>query len=224
MTQESSDPSTVRQWLEQLRQGSPEAAERLWARYVEKLSALIRRRLQRHGVRRVDDDDVLVDVFDSLCRGAQRGRFPRLEDQDDLWQVLVMLTNNKVVDQVRKSPLPHTESAVGRNFGLDGDQHPMPMVRDDEPTAEFAVEVADQLDHLLCLLDPEQLESMGLNKLGNCRGVEVSRRLKKLVAGKLELKSLAEIAAEIGWSETVARRGWELITLIWKKHAASARD
>ena len=37
-------------------------------------------------------EDVVVDAFDSLCRGVQAGRFPNLDDRDDLWQVLMLLT------------------------------------------------------------------------------------------------------------------------------------
>ena len=39
-----------------------------------------------------------LSAFDSFCRGAEQGRFPRLEDRDDLWQVLVMITARKVCD------------------------------------------------------------------------------------------------------------------------------
>ena len=36
--------------------------------------------------RLADEEDVALSAFDSFCRGAEQGRFPRLDDRDDLWQ------------------------------------------------------------------------------------------------------------------------------------------
>ena len=33
-----------------------------------------------------DEEDVALSAFDSLCRGAVEGRFPRLDDRNDLWR------------------------------------------------------------------------------------------------------------------------------------------
>jgi FixJ family two-component response regulator len=43
-----------------------------------------------------DAEDVLVSVFDRFFRAAQEDRFARLDDRDDLWQLLLMLTERKV--------------------------------------------------------------------------------------------------------------------------------
>ena len=40
-------------------------------------------------------------AFDSFCRRAERGQFPRLEDREDLWQVLFVLTVRKAIDHAR---------------------------------------------------------------------------------------------------------------------------
>jgi RNA polymerase sigma factor (sigma-70 family) len=218
------EPSTnntvlLRHWLEDLQRGSPEAAERLWSRYVRKLAAHIRRRMQRYGIRHVEEDDLVVDVFASLCRGAERGRFPRLRDQDDLWQVLAMLTNNKLVDQIRKARPPHTESALGTPPGIEHNQDVLRMVEGGEPTPEFAAEVADQLDYLLSLLSPQQLEAMGLRKLGGHRGGDLSHMLQQIVAGKLENLTNKEIAQKLDLSLRVVERALQLIRMIWERGA-----
>jgi len=44
---------------------------------------------------------VALSAFDSFCRGAEKGRFPRLEDRDDLWQLLFMITTRKAADLVQ---------------------------------------------------------------------------------------------------------------------------
>jgi hypothetical protein len=47
-----------------------------------------------------DEEDVALSAFDSFCRGAEKGRFPRLQDCDDLWQLLFMITTRKAADLV----------------------------------------------------------------------------------------------------------------------------
>ena len=42
-----------------------------------------------------DEEDAALSAFDSFCRGAARGRFPRLDDRDDLWRLLVVITERK---------------------------------------------------------------------------------------------------------------------------------
>ena len=45
-----------------------------------------------------DEEDVALSAFDSFFRSAEQGRFPRLSDRDDLWQILVLVTTRKAVD------------------------------------------------------------------------------------------------------------------------------
>ena len=93
-----SSMGSVTAWIEQLRAGNRAAAQRLWERYFSRLVGLARRKLQ--GLRRgaADEEDVALSAFDSFCRGAEQGRFPRLDDRHDLWQVLLVLTQRKVAD------------------------------------------------------------------------------------------------------------------------------
>ena len=36
-----------------------------------------------------------LSAFDSFCQAAEVGRFPQLIDRDDLWQVLVLITDGE---------------------------------------------------------------------------------------------------------------------------------
>ncbi len=108
------DTGSVSQLLLDLKNGDHDAAQALWNRTVERIAAAARKRLAALGVRGLDEDDVAVDVFASLCLGAGQGRFPRLDDRNDLWQVLMMLTRQKVVDQRRRQQPEWTESALPR--------------------------------------------------------------------------------------------------------------
>src|SRR5262245_1769616 len=84
-----------------LKDGHGEAAQRLWEAYFGRLVALARAKLRGIPLRAADEEDVALSAFDSLCRRAEAGRFPRLADRDDLWQLLFVITVRKALDLVR---------------------------------------------------------------------------------------------------------------------------
>src|SRR6516225_7429129 len=86
---------SVTNWLKQLEAGDSVAAQRLWERYFRRLVGLARKKIQGAGYASRDEEDVALSAFDSFCRGAEAGRFPRLDDRDDLWQLLVTITARK---------------------------------------------------------------------------------------------------------------------------------
>src|SRR5262245_10431221 len=86
-------------WLiDRLRDEDPQAAEQIWRRYFERLLPLARSRITGLARQAVDAEDVLVSVFDRFFRAAKEDRFARLHDRDDLWQILLILTERKVAD------------------------------------------------------------------------------------------------------------------------------
>src|SRR5262245_17756158 len=88
-------------WMEQLRRGDTAAAQRLWEDYFERLTRLARQELAGAPRRAVDEEDTVLAALHSFCRGVRQGRFPKLDDRDDLWQVLVVLTARKASKQAK---------------------------------------------------------------------------------------------------------------------------
>src|SRR4051795_12014994 len=99
---DASPSGCVTVWLEQLKAGDPAAAKPLWDGYFARLVRLARARLRAAPRRAADEEDVALSAFDSFCRGALEGRFPRLSDRDELWQLLVLLTARKASNLVRQ--------------------------------------------------------------------------------------------------------------------------
>src|SRR5262245_65121803 len=93
---------SVTLYLAHLRSGDSAAARQLWEGYFQRLVDLARQRLRGVPRRAADEEDVALSAFDSFCRRAGEGRFPRLDDRDDLWQALVMLTVRKAADQANR--------------------------------------------------------------------------------------------------------------------------
>ena len=87
---------SVTHWVRLLQQGHHEAAQPLWQRYFARLIGLAQKKLGGRSLAVADAEDVALSAFHSLCRGAERGRFPQLQDRDNLWKVLVVITARNV--------------------------------------------------------------------------------------------------------------------------------
>jgi hypothetical protein len=96
------DEGSITHWLDELKAGDPTAAQHLWARYFTDLVRRARARLRKAPRAAEDEEDVALGAFDSFCTAAARGRFPRLDDRDDLWRVLVTLTERKASKLLRR--------------------------------------------------------------------------------------------------------------------------
>jgi DNA-directed RNA polymerase specialized sigma24 family protein len=193
-----SAPGSVTCWLDGLRAGDAVAAQRLWESYFRRLVGLARRRLRGAAPGVADAEDVALSAFDSFCRGAGRGRFPRLNDRDDLWQVLVVLTARKAADLLRAEAAQ--KRGGGRPRPRDGGPDPG-AVAGREPTPSFAAQVADECRRLLDRLDEE---------------------LRALALLKMEGYTNAEIAAWLGRSLATVERKLKLIRRVWETEAPDA--
>lgn len=96
--------SSVRRLLEGLEANRSTAQRAAWNRYFAELARVARRRLERAGAgRRVaDEEDIVVSVFDSLFERARKGEFGQLDDEIDLWKLLLTLTERKTLNEARK--------------------------------------------------------------------------------------------------------------------------
>ena len=193
MTSEGS----VTRWLGPLQAGDPAAAQVLWERFFRRLVALARKKLSGAPRRAADEEDVALSAFHSFCRAAQR--FPRLNDRDDLWQVLVMLTARKAFQERRGQQALKR----GGTAGADGPRTAAAVALDEivgaEPTPEFAVSIAEHFEALLAKLPGEEL-----------------RQIARL---RLEEYASAEIAERLGCTERTVSRKLVLIRSYWEHDA-----
>jgi hypothetical protein len=102
-------PGSVTHWIGLLKAGDAAAAQRLWDRFFDRLVSLAQAQLRGLPRGPADEEDVALSAFNRFCLAVRRGQFPRLEDRDDLWQLLALLTERKVCDRptlLRPLPLP----------------------------------------------------------------------------------------------------------------------
>jgi DNA-directed RNA polymerase specialized sigma24 family protein len=197
-----SDPESVTQWIARLKAGSPDAARALWERYFQRLVQRAQRKLAAVPRRAADEEDVVLSAFDSFCRAAAKGRFPRLDDRDDLWQLLLVLTDRKAHD------LAQHERRQKRGGGkvldeaaLRGDGElaaaPLAQLVGQEPDPEFAALVGEEYRRLLAALGDAELQ--------------------RLAVCKMQGYTVEEIAAQLGLVPRTVQRRLRLIRQIWQR-------
>jgi DNA-directed RNA polymerase specialized sigma24 family protein len=165
---------SVTHWLGQLRSGDPAAAGPLWERYFRRLVELARQRLRGRPPRAADEEDVALSAFASFCRGAREGRFPRLDDRDGLWRLLVVLTARKAAHLVRDEG---RHKRGGASAPAAGEDAVLGQVVGREPTPEFAAQVADECRRLLGRLGDPRLVAVAVCKMEGYTHAEVCDRL-----------------------------------------------
>jgi DNA-directed RNA polymerase specialized sigma24 family protein len=202
VSDERDDPShgSITRYVGEQKAGDQAAAQVLWERYFDQLVRLARRKLAiaRRAGADEDEEDAALSAFDSFCAGLAGGRFPRLEDRDDLWRLLVVITARKASAQVDRR---RAIKRGGDHFRLDDDlggddsgDSPDPLIRiaAREPSPEFAAMVADETAHLLDRLGDEALRQIALWRMEGYTSDEIADRLgcaRRTVARRLELIS-----------------------------------
>ena len=189
--------SSISVWLGRLKAGESAAAQPLWKAYYGRMVELARRVLGGRPRAAADEEDAALSAFNSFWGAVQKGRFPDLEDRHDLWQVLLMLTARKAIDQMRGEA--RQKRGGGQRAQLDTDAFAEVMGR--EPTPALAAQVAEECRRLLYGLDDAVLQTVAV--------------------AKMEGYSNAEIAERLGCSVASVERKLRLIRETWSQEAAA---
>ena len=190
------DGGSITMLLGGLKAGDPNALPGLWDRYFERLVDLARWKLRARPQGAVsDEEDVALQVLDTFQRGVKRGKFPRLDDRNDLWRLLVVMTARAVTDvRLKQTRLKRGEGRTIEASALNAmalsDQDLLDQVATSEPTPEFALMMAEEVRRLLESLRREDLRTVAIAKLEGETNEEVAARLGcsvRTVANKLKM-------------------------------------
>ena len=178
----ATDDHSVTLWIGQLVAGDLAVSQKLWERYVERLLALARRKLAAGERRAADEQDVVQEAFEAFFRAARAGRFPKLHDRDDLWQLLVKITDNKLRDQAKHSRRQKRGGGQVRGESVfqspDSDQPAgLDHLPAAVPTPDFAVATIENCRRLFALLNDPALETIARLKLQAFNHEEIAQRL-----------------------------------------------
>lgn len=193
------DNGSVTTWLAALRNGDSTAAQRCWEVYFDRLVRLARAKLAAKRRTLQDPEDIALSALKSFCLAAERGRFPKLNDRHDLWQILVMLTARKTIDALRyENPRPNPAPLPDRNGSESSAARSIDDIIGIEPTPGLIVEIAENCERLRAIL-PDDL----------CR---------QIVDLKLQEFTNQEIAAQVNKSLATVERKLALARRLWEEH------
>jgi DNA-directed RNA polymerase specialized sigma24 family protein len=202
---------SVTGWIDRARHGDDKAACQLWERYFHHLVQLARAALKGSPRRAADEEDVALSAFDSFCRGAEQGRFPDLNDRDNLWRLLVVLTRRKAAHakrderrQKRGGGAVLDQAALLRSARAEQEQADFDFAISEDPTPAFAAQMGEACESLLRRLD--------------------AHGLRGLAVAKMEGYTNAEIAAQFGCCVSTVERRLQLIRRVWTEHGSEEEN
>lgn len=195
---------TVTQWIDQLKTGDADAAQRLWESYFQEMVEVARNKLRGAPRAVADEEDVALSAFKSFCLGAQNGRFSQITDRENLWPLLVAITSHKSVDLIRQENRQKRGGSGKSGTETERKKQAFPVdfeeIIQHQPSPEFTVQLAEELERLLDLLD----------KTGDSA-------LRQVALAKMEGETTTEIAEQLGCARRTIERKLQLITRLWQE-------
>lgn len=174
---------SVTRWFEELRQGNPAAAQRLWDRYYTELVRVARSKQRAGRWARIleGDEEAAEDALAELFQGTRRGLYPDIHDRNDLWKLLFTITSRKVKDQFNHATRKKRDAR--RNLGQNPDgEHDGPhgyldCVSGQDPDASTSKILAEEYESLLNVLKSDQLKLIAIYRMDGYTNEQICERL-----------------------------------------------
>ncbi len=193
----------VTTWLRRLEDGQLEAAQPLWDHFCRKLLNLASNRLSPKLKRTYDEEDAAQSAFHSLCRVIADGRHSDLSSRENLWRLLVTITERKIMARIKhetrdKRDIRRSLSESGM-FQTGSEAIGLNALPSHEPTPEFAAEFADICNAMVDGLHDESLKQVAQLRLTDHNNAEIAELLgmtrrtveRKLLLIKARWESMA---------------------------------
>jgi RNA polymerase sigma factor (sigma-70 family) len=178
---------SVTRWIEDLlARADPEAENRLWDRYFERVRRFAQATLKRSRPGAYHDaEDVALSAFHNFFEAARSGRFTELKDRNDLWKLLVTITVRKAYDLADRS------NRLKRGGGIEPlGASAIVNHADRAPSPAAAAQMMEDFFRRLESLGDETLRQIALWKMEGLTNDEIAERLgcaRRTVAYRLDL-------------------------------------
>ena len=182
----------VAEWIRLARAGDEFAVRMLWTHCFARVAAFARRKLRGVRLPICDEEDIALSAIKSLCIGLRNGRYGELDDRDELWRLLLVITSRKVVDQIEYTNRKKRD--VHRTLTPDGSALEIQDALSRAPTPQCEAQIADQLSRLLAALQHEDLCQIVVLKLEGYTNGEIAKRLQcSLTTVERKLRTIRSI-------------------------------
>jgi hypothetical protein len=172
------DIGSVSYWLKELKTGDSLAVEAIWYRYYQRVVELASRKMKVNPDRAVDGEDIAQLAMHRFCTNATLGCYPNLDDREQLWDLLVVFTLNRIRKHLRACNRLKRSGLHTQVFEFSQLE-----VLKDLQTPEAPTIMADMVDAWLKRLDQEdpsgQLKQIAIWSMDGISGSDIARILKK---------------------------------------------
>lgn len=171
--------------IDELKQGSKDAANVLIERYFSRVYKAAENRLKHRNAKGTEADDIAMSVFESLWRRASDKRFEEsdLSSSDELWRLLSKMIQFKTDDHARRATAVKRGAGQVQGesvFGKDNSESPgISGHPDDAITPIEAMELREGYLNLMEQLDDETLQQIAVLRLENQKVGEIAESFKK---------------------------------------------
>lgn len=192
----SEDAGSVTRWLQQMKSGDAVAAQQIWGRYYQQLVQFAEHRMRGNPDYAVDSEDLAHSAFRRCCVALMTGRYGELNDREDLWNLLIVYTLNRVRRHFRDSTAQKRQLERGEPVELSGE-----LALYDLQQPETATVMSDLLAYWMERLDAE----------------DPSGELRTIALMRMEHRTADEIARALQRRKTIVLQKIQLIRLIWEQ-------
>ena len=160
---------SITNWLRGIRAGDQAAGRALYDRYYQQAVEVAVRRLRGKRLALADGEDVAHVALASLLQGAVAGKFARLADRNDLWQLLVVLTVRKAVNAIHHD---RRQKRDGRRTVSNVES--LDELKSSEPSPDFD----EYFQHLLDRLPTDNVRAVALLRFHGYSNAEIAAELQ----------------------------------------------
>lgn len=199
---------SITELLPALMDGDSDAVQLVWERFFGNLCRVAYNRLALGRMRGANEEDVAASAFASVCRRIKRGDYPDISSRDDLWRLLVTVTERKALtmlrDEARQKRGGGKVSGESVFCGLDSSQAPgIQAIASADPSPQLVIEITETIGRMFAALD------------------ELACHVAML---KLEGHLNDEIASKLGRSRATIERKLKLIRSTWTELEGDRRS
>ena len=176
--------NSVSQFIDGLKQGDELAAQKIWERFYQRLLVHADRKLKSSPRKAMNEEDVVQRAFADFFIQVRLGRFPKLIDRNDLWQILAMLVDRRAKDQIKSQNTQkagggrvRTESVFLVNDASACDNG-LAQIQDLLPTPELALQFIELMEGRLASLRNDEQRQIALYKMQGYTNMEIADLLQ----------------------------------------------
>ena len=179
---EKPEEGSVTGWLNYAKSGDADAMSQLCERYFKRLADVARARFGGSNRVVADEEDIANSVLETLFRNFANGQFPDLQDRNDLWSLLLTITNRKVASQIRANlrqkrgsgnviAMTDIQASIHAEIDFSASKY---------PTHETLAILSDLCNTLVDRLEDPEIQKIAILKLAGYSNREIAFKLERL--------------------------------------------